>query len=113
MIRSCVVGLCALLIAAPAFAADVVIENRSKADLDHVYFSKAGENKFEKDLMEGAPVHALDAGRTFKVSGIDGGTYDVKVSNDEGDLDCVLKTVAVQPGKSVEVTRPMIDSCGG
>jgi len=96
------------LMSVPAFAASFTITNHSGADWDEIGFSAPGKDKFDNNLLKGAPDKSFENGMTYKASAtIKAGTYDVRVYDEEDPMsECILKDVKVD-GKGFEFTETL------
>ena len=99
-----------ICISTAAFAASTTIHNHSGIDIDHLSVSSAGKNMFGADLMAGQPAAALDNGKTFTLSGLQDGTYDFKVADDDDGKNCVMPNVIIKAGK-VALTKKNGTTC--
>jgi hypothetical protein len=102
------------LTAAFAFAAfadtGVKVSNHSGLPIDELFAAAPGTTNWGKNLLEGVAEGALDTGKTYAVSGLSDGTYDLKLSAPDEMVLCTIKNVKVKGGK-VDLTPALGKAC--
>lgn len=74
-----------------ALAAKVEFVNQSAWEIHEVYFSPASKKNWGKDHLDS---EVLEKGDSLTLSGIEAGTWDVMIVDEDGDK-CVIEDVAI------------------
>jgi hypothetical protein len=89
-IRTAMLGLAALSLAATAWAAKLTVHNvSSNYDIHHLYVSHYTDRNWGPDQL-GDDI--VEPGETFTLTGIQPGTYDIKIVDDESN-ECIIEDV--------------------
>ena len=105
---SIVLGWGLVAAAAPCLA-DVALENKSKATIEHVFVSPAGQDKFSADKLSGED-ESIEPGDTAKLAGLEPACYDVKLVFEDGGA-CLLPDLALADDKTFIVTDAALETC--
>lgn len=118
---SLLIGVCLtasalfVLLLAPAASAatpnrySLKIHNVSKFTVAHIYVSNSEHPKWGPDEMKS---FTLSPGRTFTVTNIKPGEYDIKFVDAKG-RDCILKNKAITRDIAWKLTTEWIQQCRG
>jgi hypothetical protein len=107
--------LCAMLslgVMSTAFAVDLQVTNKSKAEIHHLYLSAASQKNWGPDQLGSGSKDIVAPGSTFTLTGIEAGTYDVKISTADG-TECEVNDAEFDSSKEWVITEHMLDKCGG
>ncbi len=100
-----------ILSSAPALASDTTIHNNSGVPIDELYVSAPGQQTWSANLIEGAPEGSLDSGRSYVVSGLASGVWDLRIEAPDEGVSCVMPKVKVRAGSKLELTKALGSSC--
>ena len=95
------------LIALPAFAANVEVENRSSWDIHEIYFSPSSQEDWGEDYL-GREV--LKHGMTLTLTGVSSGRWDIRLVDEDADV-CVLEDVRITASETWVVTDDDLLAC--
>ena len=100
----------AVCIATAAFAGDFEIKNGTDKNVHHLYLSPASQNSWGPDQLGNGHNDVIDAGGTFTLTGVEDGTYDVKLALEDGTA-CVAKNVKFEGDMEWSIDEDMVESC--
>ncbi len=95
------------LIALPAFAANVEVENRSSWDIHEIYFSPSSQEDWGEDHLGR---HVLEHGMRLSLSGVAAGRWDIRLVDEDEDV-CVLENVRISASETWVVTDDDLLAC--
>jgi len=107
MKRLCCASLVLILTVLPAFAHDLIVNNKSKYDIHELYVSKSKSSKWGPDQLR---KETISAGEKFTLHNVDDGTYDLKVVDEDG-TECVIEDAEFAESKEWTVTSKMLERC--
>jgi hypothetical protein len=106
-----IVSAAILLSAGSALASETTIHNNSGVPIDELYFSAPGKKVWSTNLIEGAPEGSLDSGKSYKVSGLTDGVWDLRIEAPDEGVSCVMPKVEIKAGSKVELTDALGKAC--
>jgi hypothetical protein len=86
------------------------VANDSGLPIDELFVAAPGTKNWSANLMNGVPEGALDSGKQIMVSGLDDGTFDLRISAPDEGVLCYMKDVVIK-SHSVELTPEMGKAC--
>jgi hypothetical protein len=97
-----------LMLAAPAWAADLVIVNDAYFSIIHqVYIAPAKSNNWSENKVQGGKIARTER---FTISNIAPGVYDLKVIDDDNDT-CVFTDINIDQTKEWKLTDTAMTGC--
>lgn len=72
--------------------------NLTKNTVQHLYLAPAGSTHWSKDQCTNDPDGSVDPDERLRLTGVQPGRYDVRLSDDKG-RSCLVKNVQLQSGK--------------
>jgi hypothetical protein len=112
MKRLILCGMLSLGVMSSAFAVDLQVTNKSKAEIHHLYLSAASQKSWGPDQLGSGSKDVVAPGSTFTLTGIEAGTYDVKITTADG-TECEVNDAEFDSSKEWVITEHMLDKCGG
>ena len=103
----CAATIALAVTAAPAFAFDFTVSNKSKYDIHELYVSKSKSSEWGPDQLR---KNTIDAGNKFTLHGVTDGTWDLKLVDEDG-TECVVEDIAFDESKEWTVTSKMLERC--
>ena len=100
----------AVLFATAAFAGDFEITNSTDKNVHHLYLSPASANTWGPDQLGSGHSDVIDAGGKFTLTGVEDGTYDVKLTLEDGSA-CVAKGVKFEGDMEWTIDEDMMKDC--
>jgi len=100
-----------VLSAAPALASETTVHNNSGVPIDELYASAPGKKAWGQNLMEGAPEGSLDSGKSYVISGLADGVWDLRIEAPDEGVSCVMPKVKVKAGSKLELTSALGNAC--
>ncbi len=100
----------ALPIAAQAAEKGTQFWNLAAKTVTHLQLAPAGTQSFGADQARNDPDGTVDPDERVKVTGIESGTYDAKVTY-KGDRTCVVKGLKVDKGKVFSIDDKALTDC--
>jgi hypothetical protein len=100
----------AVLSVTSALAYDWTISNSSKWAIHEVYISSCGNRYWGQDRLGSSAV--MHSGDSYVLHDIDGGCYDVKLVDEDGDV-CVINKVRINDDEDWNVTDRALLNCEG
>lgn len=102
--------LCMVSSDALAAAKGTQFWNLAATTVTHLQLAPAGTTGFGPDQCENDPDGTVDPYERVKVTGVESGTYDVKVSY-KGGKTCTVRNVAVEKGKVFSIEPKALTDC--
>ena len=100
----------AVLFATAAFAGDFEIKNGTDKNVHHLFLSPASQNTWGPDQLGSGHDDVIEAGSTFKLTGVEDGNYDVKLVLEDGSA-CVAKAVNFEGDMEWTIDEDMMHDC--
>ena len=100
------VALCSFSVAAKADVS-FTLKNSSKWDLHHLYLSDVDSKSWGPDQLQ---EETINSGESFTLRGIEEGSYDVRIVDEDGD-ECVVEDVEFSDSEAVKLTDEMLLGC--
>jgi hypothetical protein len=100
----------AVCFATAAFAGNFEITNGTDKNVHHLYLSPASQDSWGPDQLGNGHDDVIDAGGKFTLTGVEDGTYDVKLTLEDGTA-CVAKGVAFEGDMEWKIDEEMVASC--
>jgi ABC-type sulfate transport system substrate-binding protein len=91
-----------------ALADELRIVNKSEYDIHELYVSSSHAKKWGPDQL--GKNGTIDAGETYKITGIPEGLYDLKLVDEDG-TECEVEDVDFSSGKVWTVTNRLLERC--
>jgi hypothetical protein len=91
-----------------AYAYDWTISNSSNWAIHEVYISSCGDRYWRQDRLGAHAV--MHSGDSYVLHNVDGGCYDVKLVDEDGDV-CVINKVRINGDEEWEVTDRNLLNC--
>lgn len=86
-------GVAFVALTGAAWAAKLSVHNVSQSfDIQHLYISHYTDRQWGPDQLGDGADDIVKPGETFTLTGIEAGTYDIKIVDDEGD-ECIIEDV--------------------
>ena len=112
MKRLILCGMLSLGFMSSAFAVDLQVTNKSKAEIHHLYRSAASQKSWGPDQLGSASKDIVPRESSFTLTGIEAGTYDVKITTADG-TECEVTDAEFDSSKEWVITEHMLPKCGG
>ena len=96
-----------MLLALPAVAAEVDLENASSWDITEVYFAPSSQEDWGDDHLGS---ELLESGMTPTLSDVSAGTWDVRLVDEHGDV-CLIQEVRIRSSETWTVTDDDLLGC--
>jgi hypothetical protein len=91
------------VVAAPAWAKDMLFWNQTSKEFNGVYLAPAGTTQWGPNQTDNDNDHSVSADERLKITGVAAGSYDVKLVDTAGRT-CVVPWVVVKGGGKVAFT---------
>jgi hypothetical protein len=112
MKRIVICGLLSMGAMSSAYALELDVTNKSKTSIHHLYLSASSQKNWGPDQLGSGSDDVVGPGVKFTLHGIEPGSYDVKISTEDG-TECEVDDVDFSESKEWLVTEHMLDKCGG
>lgn len=110
MLPLCLILVLAWLVPAPSHAGSTTFDNQSNWDIHYIYLSPSSQRTWGPDQLR--PDQILAAGTSLILTGIDCGTYDVKMVDEDGD-ECVVQEIELCGKEAWRIDDRELLSCQG
>jgi len=108
MLRASIVSLAFIALAGQASAFELVVVNEANFSIIHkLYIAPAKSKKWSEDKLQNQTI--AKSGR-FIIRDISGGSYDLKVIDDDDDT-CVIPNINVDQNKEWKLTDQIMLTC--
>lgn len=103
----CAAAIVLAVTTAPVFAFDFIVSNKSKYDIHELYVSKSKSSQWGPDQLR---KDTIEAGTKFTLRNVTGGTYDLKVVDEDG-TECTIEDAEFDESKEWTITSRMLERC--
>ena len=100
-------AFCCMLIALPAFAAKVEVENQTSWEIHEIYFAPTSQDDWGEDHLG---EYVLEAGMTLTLTDVSPGKWDIRLVDEDEDV-CVLESVHIKSSETWVVTDDDLLGC--
>jgi hypothetical protein len=112
MKRIVITAIFALGVVSSASALELQVINKSKAAIHHLYLSASSQKSWGPDQLGSGSDDTVEPGSKFTLHGIEAGSYDVKISTEEG-TECEVDDADFSESKEWVITEHMLEKCDG
>ena len=107
IIRLPLLVTCCMLVALPAFAAKVEVENQTSWEIHEIYFAPTSQEDWGEDHLG---EYVLESGMTLSLTGVAPGKWDIRLVDEDEDV-CELESVHIKSSETRVVTDDDLLGC--
>lgn len=98
-------------VASSAYALQLQVVNKSKTSVHHLYLSASSQKNWGADQLGNGADDTVEPGAKFTLHGIEAGSYDVKLTTEDG-TECEVDGADFDESKEWVITEHMLEKCG-